>query len=352
MATIVVAVANGAVRASISMAAHEAGHIVHAVMDSDELVLAVEQRRPSLLFLDPALARMDAVEPLKRLHWAGLLREMRVMLVDDRCAENQAWVSVARQLVEGVVDSFRKDDIRRAIDSAVGVGKMPQVPPPPKAPAPPPLPPPPPMGLKGLGPMKPLTPASRTPAAPAPKPPPAPAAPAPSAGLRPPGPGLRPVAPGGMARTPPPNIPPPAARSTRSPIPAPPPGSGAPGSPRAPTILVVEDIPSLRALLGIQLESLGWTVKWAETAEEGMKVIETEGCDVLLSDINLPGLTGDQLVLMVRKRFPGLRCLLMTSLSPERWPKVPREIPIFAKPVNMDLLVRELSATVRNTPGR
>ena len=81
-------------------------------------------------------------------------------------------------------------------------------------------------------------------------------------------------------------------------------------------------------------------------------MIESEGCEVLLSDVNLPGMTGDQLVLLVRKRYPGVRCLLMTALPPERWPRVPPDVPIFPKPVNMEALVKELASPARIPPGR
>ena len=318
MGFIIVAVSNGAVRASISMAAHEAGHTVMSVMDSEELIRTVEQKRPQLLFLDPALARMDTVEPLKHLALSGHLRDMRVLLVDDRCAEPQAWMAVGRQLVEGVIDSFRKDDIRWAIDAAIGMGKnVASRPPaaPPRAPAPPSAPPP--SSKAFLPPMKPLGTTGRLPAGSSPA---AAARPAP----------FRPARPSAAAPPPPPEA----------------------AAPAGPTVLVVEDIPSLRALLGINLEAAGWTVKWAETSEEAMQKIETEGCEVLLSDVNLPGLSGDQLVLLVKKRYPGVRCILMTALPQERWPKVPRDIPIFPKPLDMEALIQELSASLRKPSGK
>lgn len=313
MGFIIVAVQNGAVRASITMAAHEAGHTALAVMDSEELLRAVEQKRPNLLFLDPALARMDTVEPLKHMQLAGHLRDMRVLLVDDRCAEPAAWVAVGRQLVEGVIDSFRKDDIRWAIDAAIGMGKVAVKPPPAAGRAPVPPPAPPPSSKPFLPPMKPLGPAGR-------------------------GSTALPPRTGSFAP----------ARSAEAPEAAPPP----PAAPPGPTILVVEDIPSLRALLGINLEAAGWSVIWAESSEEAMRKIETEGCEVLLSDVNLPGLSGDQLVLLVRKRYPGVRCLLMTALPEERWPRVPAEVPIFAKPLNMEALIKSLALGLKRAPRK
>jgi DNA-binding response OmpR family regulator len=103
-------------------------------------------------------------------------------------------------------------------------------------------------------------------------------------------------------------------------------------------VVLVEDLPQLRALLGIKLEGEGWRVAWYATAEEALRAVEAEGCDAVLSDINLPGMSGDQFVALVRKRFPGVWCFLMTALPRDRWPRVPPSIRIFAKPLDMNAL--------------
>ncbi len=294
MAVILVAVSNGAVRASISVAAHEGGHTVFSIGDAGELVAAVEQRKPDLLFLDPALARMENIEPLKSLKVLGLLERLRFVLVDDRCAEATSWAAIARQLGDGILDSFRKDDVRRTIDGLVGLGRMP-------------------VTSQGL---------------PAPAPPPA----------------GRPMATSKTLHTG--RLPPQKTGAVPPAAPAPAPAAPAPADKR-PTILIVEDTPSLRILLGIKLESAGWRVTWAATAEEALKMVEAEGCDCVLSDVNLPGMTGDELVLTIRKNWPGVSLLLMTGLPPERRPKVPAGIPIFGKPLDMDAVLMVLEKAVK-----
>jgi CheY-like chemotaxis protein len=308
MAVILVAVANGAVRASIAVAAHEGGHSVFSVGDAGELVEAVDQKKPDLLFIDPGLARMDTVEPLKTLRAIGQLQRIRLVLVDDRCAEMNAWAAVARQLGEGVIDSFRKDDVKRTIDGLLGLGRMP------------------------------------TEQVPVPAPVPAPPAPGKTMAInktllvgRIPGMGA-----GGAIP-----VPPTTAKAPGAPAPAP----AAPAVDNRRSILIVEDTPSLRVLLGIKLEAGGWRVAWAGSAEEGMAKIQAEGFDAVLSDINLPGMTGDQFVLTVRKLYPGVTLMLMTGLPPERRPKVPSGIPTLGKPLDMDAVLRLLDKA-RRAPKR
>jgi CheY-like chemotaxis protein len=300
MAVILVAVSNGAVRASIAVAAHEGGHTVFSIGDAGELVEAVEQKKPDLLFLDPALARMDVVEPLKQLKILGLLDRLHFVLVDDRCAELRTWAAIARQMGDGVLDSFRKDDVARTIDGLVGLGRMPVSP----APAPAPPNPGKTMALNRtmlVGANSLQRPGAAPPAPKAPPPAPAPEAPAPA----------------------------PRTKDGRR------------------TILIVEDTASLRVLLGIKFESAGWRVLWAGSGEEALQKVETEGCDVVLSDINLPGMTGDQLVLTIRKHWPGVALLLMTGLPPDKRPKVPAGIPTFSKPLDLDSVLQVLEKAVK-----
>ena len=140
-------------------------------------------------------------------------------------------------------------------------------------------------------------------------------------------------------------VPPPMSRAPA----APPPPPAAPDNRRS--ILIVEDTLSLRVLLGMKLESAGWRVAWAGTAEEGLQKVQAEGFDAVLSDINLPGMTGDQFVLTVRKLYPGVMLLLMTGLPPERRPKLPPGIPTFGKPLDMDGVIRVLDQA-RRAPKR
>jgi DNA-binding NtrC family response regulator len=116
---------------------------------------------------------------------------------------------------------------------------------------------------------------------------------------------------------------------------------------------VVEDAPTYRALLGIRLDAEGWDVRWAGTAEEGLEIVEEQGCDAILSDLNLPGMSGDALLEIVHKRYPGVALFLMTAAPKERWPKVPPSIPIYPKPVDMDLLMKRLKtlAASAKRPG-
>jgi DNA-binding NtrC family response regulator len=92
----------------------------------------------------------------------------------------------------------------------------------------------------------------------------------------------------------------------------------------------------------MRLEAEGWAVQWFGTSEEALRHVEAHGAEAVLSDINLPGMSGDQFVGLVRKRFPGVWCFLMTALPRDRWPRVPPSIRIFPKPLDLVALADAL----------
>jgi CheY-like chemotaxis protein len=58
------------------------------------------------------------------------------------------------------------------------------------------------------------------------------------------------------------------------------------------TILMIEDNTINMKLFSVMLESAGYSVLWAENAEEGIPLIEREMPNLILMDIGLPGMDG------------------------------------------------------------
>ena len=116
-------------------------------------------------------------------------------------------------------------------------------------------------------------------------------------------------------------------RTEESPMPAPPPRPAAPrGSER---VLVVEDEPSVAGLVRVALERVGYQVLEARGAEEARRIFAETGVDLLLADVNIPGLDGPVLAAELARLRP-LRVLFMTGYAGEAmtrlsdlWPRAP-----------------------------
>src|SRR5262249_41943759 len=70
-------------------------------------------------------------------------------------------------------------------------------------------------------------------------------------------------------------------------------------------ILVVEDERGVREFLSRALTGLGHRVRVAADGNEGVAAIREESVDVVLTDLGLPGLRGDEGARAVAERRPG-----------------------------------------------
>ncbi len=83
-------------------------------------------------------------------------------------------------------------------------------------------------------------------------------------------------------------------------------------------ILVVDDSRTDRRLVGGLLGDVKeWTVSTAEDGAAGLRAIEKEPPDLVLTDLRMPGMDGLELVGAIRSRFPALPVILMTSQGSE-----------------------------------
>ena len=60
-------------------------------------------------------------------------------------------------------------------------------------------------------------------------------------------------------------------------------------------ILVVDDEPQIRRILRITLAAKGYEVLVAESGEDALVQMRSKKCDLMLLDINMPGITGLEL---------------------------------------------------------
>ncbi|WP_295472549.1 sigma-54 dependent transcriptional regulator [uncultured Pseudomonas sp.] len=78
-------------------------------------------------------------------------------------------------------------------------------------------------------------------------------------------------------------------------------------------ILLVEDDRSLREALGDTLELAGHEYRAVGSAEEASLLAGREPFGLVISDVNMPGMDGHQLLGLLRERHPHLPVLLMTA---------------------------------------
>ena len=82
-------------------------------------------------------------------------------------------------------------------------------------------------------------------------------------------------------------------------------------------ILVVEDYEDVRQMLRLLLESEHFDVLEAATGIEALKVVESEGPDVILMDLALPGFNGFETIRRIREidGFQNTPIIVLTAYS-------------------------------------
>ena len=80
-------------------------------------------------------------------------------------------------------------------------------------------------------------------------------------------------------------------------------------------ILVVDDDPNMRELLREELEEEGYEVEAAENGEEALKKFSSGDYDLVILDIEMPGMNGLEVAGKIREMKKDARIILLTAYS-------------------------------------
>ena len=109
--------------------------------------------------------------------------------------------------------------------------------------------------------------------------------------------------------------------------------------------MVVEDNPALRRVVVRQLMELGYRVLEAENARAGLRLMEQESIDLLLTDIVMPQMDGIELARRAAELDPELKIMFITGFAAVTLNTnhpMPRDARVLSKPFHLKDLVREI----------
>jgi PAS domain S-box-containing protein len=111
------------------------------------------------------------------------------------------------------------------------------------------------------------------------------------------------------------------------------------------TILVIDDDPPVLANTIALLEDLGHVALPATSAQDAIDQLGSGLCvDLVISDHLMPGMTGLQLVEVIRQRWPGLPVMLASGFA-ELESERGRDVRVLAKPFTQATLAQAIDAT-------
>jgi CheY-like chemotaxis protein len=71
-------------------------------------------------------------------------------------------------------------------------------------------------------------------------------------------------------------------------------------------VLVVDDEPGVRKTVGMILAAAGYEVSTAKNGFDALLQLKRTGADLIISDLNMPQMSGFELLSVVRRRFPDI----------------------------------------------
>jgi CheY-like chemotaxis protein len=83
-------------------------------------------------------------------------------------------------------------------------------------------------------------------------------------------------------------------------------------------ILIIEDDPDMRSLLSEVIGDVGHEVFVAADGEEGLRALEKEAPDVLITDIVMPEKDGLEVLLALRSKKPRFKIIAISG-TPAQW---------------------------------
>lgn len=103
-------------------------------------------------------------------------------------------------------------------------------------------------------------------------------------------------------------------------------------------ILLAEDDPAVSYILMRYLDKAGFAVRAAPDGRAALALFDAEPADLLVTDFRMPGMNGEELILALRARQPGLPALIVSAYGNELSVQIPG-VPVLNKPVAADELV-------------
>lgn len=118
-------------------------------------------------------------------------------------------------------------------------------------------------------------------------------------------------------------------------------------------ILVVDDDPGIREALEMLLSGEGYEVAQAEDGLSALREMKRALPDVLISDLNMPKMSGFELLSVVRRRFPQVS--VVASSGAYAGASVPGGVladAFYPKGESYDPLLRTVAALIASAEGR
>ncbi len=115
------------------------------------------------------------------------------------------------------------------------------------------------------------------------------------------------------------------------------------------SIVIADDEPHVLRVLKLSLEKEGYEVDAYPNGREALARIERDPPDILISDIQMPQMTGEELCRHIHQHMPERKFLIFiltsrTEIEHREWSRAIENLQFLEKPVSIRNLIERLDA--------
>ena len=116
-----------------------------------------------------------------------------------------------------------------------------------------------------------------------------------------------------------------------------------------PKIAIIEDDQAISQMYRFKFEAEGYTVETAENGKLGLSLAESMQPDMILLDLMMPVMTGDEMLEMMRKTAWGkdIKVIILTNMGEQEIPPRVKELGVSGVILKADMTPRQVADTVK-----
>jgi DNA-binding response OmpR family regulator len=114
-------------------------------------------------------------------------------------------------------------------------------------------------------------------------------------------------------------------------------------------IAIIEDDQAISQMYRIKFEAEGYSVETAENGKLGLQLAESMKPDIILLDLMMPEMTGDQMLAKLRKTTWGksTKVVILTNMGEQEIPDEVKKLGVAAVILKADMTPRQVAELVK-----
>lgn len=118
-------------------------------------------------------------------------------------------------------------------------------------------------------------------------------------------------------------------------------------------VAIIEDDQAISQMYRIKFEGEGYDVETAENGKLGLELAETMKPDIILLDLMMPEMNGDEMLEKMRKTPWGknIKVVILTNMGEQEIPEKVKEFGVVAVILKADMTPRQVAELVKKQLG-